>query len=207
MPRVKWRWILPIGHLVVDCVLLVALIAYSNRMFPRQTDIASPSGSFQDAVFLQDRGYEWEPRFDVISGPFMAIASGNLPAGLVAAALRPEAQIPRRKHKWDHIWFLVHEALAFLGWFTVGALVDAGHPRLGKVMLGYLAVRFMLALTGRYEIEWKTQTIFWMCFTMWLIGLGVSHLIGLSRQSPQGRTKLQFRKWFKFTSGISLSDA
>jgi hypothetical protein len=55
MVRVKWRWLLPLGHGLVDCILLVALIAYSNRMFPREKGGLHESPAIRDALFLQGK--------------------------------------------------------------------------------------------------------------------------------------------------------
>jgi hypothetical protein len=97
MVRVKFRWILPIGHLVIDCILLGALIVYSNSHAYR-----GDSGSSRTLILVQESGsVEWDPRTMGPPGSFSAIISGNLPAGLVSVFLRPEAGIVGGRRRWD----------------------------------------------------------------------------------------------------------
>jgi hypothetical protein len=178
MKRVKLRWLLPFGHAVIDCILLVSLIAYSNRMFRQEKGVLYHSAAIQAALFLQEgESVEWDPVTLPPPGPFMLIMSGNLPAGLVSGALRPQARIIRRECRWDRIWFLLQEVAAFASWYLIGFWVDAGRSRLGKVMIAYLAVRFLIALTGASDAGWRFQVLFWLGFTLWLMAVGVSRLI------------------------------
>jgi hypothetical protein len=186
MVRVKCRWLLPLGHVLIDCILLVALIVYSNRISRREKSAVHPPGPIQAALLLQeDLSVEWDPRTSAPPGPFMLIMSGNLPAGLISGILRPEAGIVNRRQPWDRVWFLLPEAVAFLCWYLIGLWIDAGRSRLGKVMIAYLVVRCLLALAGVYDIGWRIQILFWMGFTVWLAGFGSSRLIRVGLRSAR----------------------
>jgi hypothetical protein len=178
MVRVKLRWLLPLGHTLIDCILLFSFIAYSNRQFRGERGALYPSAAIEAVLFLQEGGpVAWDPVTSTPPGPFMLITSGNLPAGLVSDILRPHAWIVRRGHRWDRIWFLLQEAFAFSCWYFIGVWIDAGHSRLGKVMIAYLALRFLIALTGVYDVGWRVQVLFWLGFTLWVAGLVSSRLI------------------------------
>jgi len=178
MTCVKWRWLLPLGHAVVDCTLLVALIAWPDRPFWRENGALHPPAAIQAALFLQEGGsVEWDLTTLPPPGPFILIMSGNPPAGLASSILRPQAGVVRRGHRWDPIWFLVHEAVAFPCWYLLGVWVDAGRFRLGKVMTAFLAWRVLIVFIGAYEVGWRVQVMFWWGFTLWLAWLGLSHLV------------------------------
>ena len=176
--RVKYRWLLPFGHALIDSMLLVAWITLSGRLFPREKDSMYRSAPVQAALFLQEGGsVTWEPANLPPSGPFVLIMSGNLPVGLISAVLRPRASIVRRGHRWDGLWFALQEAIAFPSWYLIGFWIDTYRFRLGKVMIAYLAVRFLVALTGFYDVGMRIQVLFWLGFVLWLTGLGLSRLI------------------------------
>jgi hypothetical protein len=178
MMRVKWRWVLPLGHALIDCILLIALIAYSHRVYRGETrDIPAPT-PIRPALFLQESGsVDWDPRTSNPPGPVLLITTGDFPAGLLAGVLRPNAGDVGRRQPWDPIWFLLHEAFSFPCWYFIGAWIDAGRVRLGKFMIAYAAVRLVLALAGFYEVGWRIQILFWMGLAFWLAGLGLSRLI------------------------------
>jgi hypothetical protein len=177
MVRVKCRWLLPIGHALTDCILLVALIAYPHRLFQQEKGAVYPPAPIHAALFLQEGGsVAWDPKTG-LNEPFMLIMSGNFPAGLISDVLRPQAGVVSRGHRWDRVWFLLHEAVAFPSWYLIGVWIDAGRFGLGKVMIAYLVVRFLIALTGFYDVGWRIQVLFWLGFTLWLAVLGSFRLI------------------------------
>jgi hypothetical protein len=177
MVRVKWRWLLPLGHLLVDCVLLVALIAHSNHLLRRDKGALHRPTHIQSALFLQE-GIPFEPTNIRLSGPSLLITSGNLPAGIVSEFLRPpHDRIVRSGQRLDGVWFLLHESCAFVCWHFIGVWVDVGRMRLRWVMIGYLAMRLLLALTGAYEVGMRIQVLFWFCFMFYLIFVGTSLLV------------------------------
>jgi len=119
---------------------------------------------------------EWDPETHP-SGQFLALMSGNLPAGLISEVLRPQAAMVSRERRWDPVWFLSQEVLAFSCWYLVGAWIDTRHLGLRGVMFAYLALRFLMALTGVYDVAWRFQILCWLAFALWLVGLGSSHVI------------------------------
>lgn len=177
MMRVKWRYALPLLHTLIDCILLAALIAYSNRVFrPQKSTLAGPT-PLTFALFLQENSIEFDPRPSSPPGPFSLIMTGNLPAGVLSGVLRPEAGFIRARQRWDPLWFLIHESLSLSFWYLIGAWIDRGHVRFAVVMIIYFGLRLLLALSGSGEVGWKSQTVFWMGLLLWLVGVGFSKLI------------------------------
>jgi hypothetical protein len=115
----------------------------------------------------------------------LLITTGNLPAGLIASFVRPNAGYVGRRQPWDPIWFLLHESLSFPFWYFIGAWIEAGRVRLGKTMVAYVAVRLLLALSGFYEVGWRTQMLFWMGLAFWLTVLGLSRLINVGLRAAK----------------------
>jgi hypothetical protein len=141
--------------------------------------------SVRPVLLLQESGtVGWDPRTLPPPPESIFLVSGTLPAGLVSTSIRTEAHIQTRGRLWDPIWFLIHEATAFLFWFALGIWLDWGHPRLGEVMLTYLAIRFALGLSnlalGIAEVGWRIQFLFWLGFTLLAIVLALHWLVRLS---------------------------
>jgi hypothetical protein len=185
MTRVRCRYLLPFGHTLIDCILLVAFVMHLSRPFGREGAIHPPSRARPVLLLQESDSFEWDPRTASPPGPFMLITSGNLPAGLISDVVRPEAGFVRRGQPWHHMWFLLQEAVASSCWFLIGLWIDMARPRLGKVMMAYLTLRLLLAFTGAYEIGWRIQISFWMGFMAWLVGLGIYRAI---RLLPRTRT-------------------
>jgi hypothetical protein len=159
-------------------MLLTALIAYTGRVFGHEKANTRRTVGIQTVLLQEGGSVEWEPKYDVSSpGPFMAIVSGNLPAGLISGLARPHAGLLRRRQSWDPTWFLLHEALALSSWYLIGIWVDRGRRRLGMIMIGFLAARFLIALTGSYDIGWRIQVFFWLGFVLWLVALSLSFVV------------------------------
>src|SRR5437868_2213487 len=115
--EIRWRILLPVGHLVVDCVVLALWLWHGNTLYQPTAD--SLRHRIQPILFLHEGvsftvELQWSPPDDLIF-----LASGDLPAMLISDALRPKAYIVTRSKLWDRSWFLIHEALSFSLWFTV----------------------------------------------------------------------------------------
>lgn len=163
MPRVHFRWILPCGHGVVDCILLLAWIGYLSGT-TKQALVSGPSISVKLA---QEQGaVEFDIRYLPPPGPVLLLTTGNLPAGLISTAIRPDAGFERRGQAWDRTWLLLHEALSALSWFLLGLWIDLGGKRLRVPMLLYLVARSAFAVIGVYEVGWRMQIVCWMAFAL-----------------------------------------
>lgn len=175
--RPKCRWLLPIGHLLVDVFLVANLVVHSSAWFqPRQSDLGRTT-VLQPVMLLQE---DAAVEFDLTALPppdeFLVIMSGNPAAGFVSSTVRPHGGVRSRRRPWDPIWFLLHEALSFPCWYLLGAWLDKGWPRLGFVMIMYLAIRAAVAIAGFYEIGWRIQVLFWLGLTLYLLAFGFVRL-------------------------------
>ena len=52
-------------------------------------------------------------------------------------------------------------------------------------MIAYVAVRLLLALSGFYEVGWRTQMLFWMGLAFWLTVLGLPRLINVGLRAAK----------------------
>src|SRR5215472_8920192 len=110
MTRVTFRWLLPFGHLLIDCILLLALISYSKLEFQPKKSAAYAPASIPAALLLQGSGaVEWDVRIEDYREPAALIMSGNLVPGLISSSLRPHGGFVDRNHAWDPVWFLLQE--------------------------------------------------------------------------------------------------
>jgi hypothetical protein len=185
---VRWRWVLPIGHLAIDCVLLTALVSNSNRFRSACCDSA-PAAQFRP-VLLQESvpSIRFEPRNVGPPGPFLLISTGNPVAALVTSAVRPNAWIVGWGRAWDPVWFLLHAVIACVSWYALGFWIDSGRHWLSKIMLIFLATRIVCAATTLYEIGWRIQVLFWWALAMWHLGMLLIYLFRLALCSvPTGR--------------------
>jgi len=60
-------------------------------------------------------------------------------------------------------------------------------------MIGYLAVRSLIALTGSYEVGSRIQVLFWLGFALWLIGLGLFTVVRAALRLPLARRQRRQR--------------
>ena len=170
MARVQYRLGLPFGHILVDSILLLALIAFPNRMFHPKKN------AYSQRTSIPAEGVEFDLRSLPPPGPYMLLATGNPLAGVISSALRPEAGIVTSKHPSDPFWFLLLQTISLPCWFLIGRWVDLGASGLGKAMIAYLFVRSFLAIAGVYDIGSRIQMLFWCFFVVWLISLGLYRL-------------------------------
>jgi len=186
--RVRLQWLLPIAHALIDCILVVSLIRYTDHMFGRKAASVLRLATVQPVLLQEDGSVEWFPMYDARPGPFLVLSSGNLPAGLLSDVLRPGAGVVTRRQRWDPFWFFLNEAFSFACWGLIGRWVDAGRVRLGGILVGYVVARLLIALTGAYDIGWRVQVLFWMAFALWLLGLGVSRLARVGLRLAHSKT-------------------
>jgi hypothetical protein len=171
--RVKWRWMLPAGNALIDCVLLLALASYSDRLVRPKGQLHTSAGT-ESAMFNQE-GIPWEPANLPPSGPYLLIVTGNLPAGIISEMLAAHRGDRRHWQQFDAVWVLVYETASFISWYAIGFHVE-GRRRLSLVLMAYIIVRFLLAIGGAYEVGLRVQVLFWLGCTAWLLGLALLHM-------------------------------
>lgn len=166
MIRIKCKWLLPVGHALLDCVVL----AWCVHSHVRPQEIATTHQvALPLALFLQETP---AIAFDLRTFPppadYMFLQSGNAVAGLIASFLNTTPWIVHGTPGWEPIPFTTYEMLAFASWLLVGVWVDSGRPRLRAVLVAYLVARCLIAAFGVYEVGWRIQMAFWMCLAIWL---------------------------------------
>jgi len=174
MIRGRSRVVLPLGHFLVDVVVLVLWVWHSQDLF-RQTKGAV---WFQPVAMLQENAPQFEPKFDISPpGQYLLLALGNLPAMVVSENVRPRAWYQSRTKLWDPWWFLIHESVASLVWFGLGMYGDSGRLRLSKAIERFLIMRCLV--TPFVNIGWAARLgvlaegLFWMGLIVHFIARGV----------------------------------
>lgn len=168
--NLHWRILLPVGHFLVDCIILsqwLTSAAIHTDAQDGQTSDLRPVIFFQETVTFDLR---FSPPDEI-----ELLASGNLPAMAVASLIVPDGLVVNRDKLWDPVWFSVYEAAAFLVWLALGVLLDTGYLRAGYAMGIYLGARLAaaIAITAVAHIGWRLQVIFWLGLASYLLALGV----------------------------------
>lgn len=172
----NFRWLLPIGHLLVDFVLLASLTGSSVAPFQSSQGLRERLSAFHTVRFQEDVGILFEPKNLPPRDEFLQIISGNPAAGLLSAYLRPDAAVVTRGRWWDRIWFLLHEVISFACWYLLGAWVDSQRLRVRVVMLAYLFMRVVSAAAGLHQFGWRAQIVFWLVVTLFCLVIGLIRL-------------------------------
>lgn len=157
----RLQLILPVAHVLIDCILLASLIHQANQMYRPRTS-APPSHSVVPVLLQDDPSLEWVPMYDSVPEPFMVLSSGNLPAGLLSDVIRPKAAQVTPGRRWDPVWFFLNETFSIGCWFLIGRWADGGHIRLGRISMVYAVARIVIAVTGSYSVGWRIQVLFWL---------------------------------------------
>ena len=186
--RVRLQWLLPIAHALIDCILVVSLIQYADHMFGRKAASVPRLATVQPALLQEDSSVRLIPTWDTTPGPFLVLSSGNLPAGLLSDVLRPGAGLYTPEQRWDPFWVFLNEVFSFACWGLIGRWVDAGRVPLGRILVGYVVARLLIALTGTYDIGWRVQVLFWVGFALWSLGLGLSRLARVGLRLARSKT-------------------
>jgi hypothetical protein len=166
------RWLLPIGNLVIDSIVLALWIWHADGLLMHHHRSGLRSSVHKPIVFLQET-VTFDVR-DIEPDPvFLFLISGNVPAALVSASARPHAHLQTRAKLWDPIWFAIHESISFLVWWLIGMLLDLGRFHLKKTILGFLAAR--LVVVRLLVWSWVTrlagvlEIIFWLVLAIYAI--------------------------------------
>jgi hypothetical protein len=121
---------------------------------------AQPAVIIQTVALQDDAEVAWDPIIlDAIPGDLMAIESANPLAAGLAACFVPDAT----KGRVDARWLFVHESAGFMAWFLLGIWAER-RVRLGWVLGGFLLLRVFCSPGA--------QSLFWVVFLCWLLGLG-----------------------------------
>ena len=167
----RWRTILPLGHFVVDCLILALWLWQAQSLYRPKAML--PARGVEPVFFLQEGGsVQWNPIFHP-PDEYLLLSAGTFPALLVSDSIKPEAHVITPAKLWDPAWFCVHESASILIWFAIGALLDSGFFRIRKSIAAYLVVRLGFALLstvpGVADIGWRVEVLFWIAFIVYLI--------------------------------------
>jgi hypothetical protein len=179
---VRYRIWLPIGHALIDCVLLVSYLWSGHQMLQREKN-----GEFS---LVQEEGpVEWAPIYMPPPPKFQLILMGTAPAGMLSSTLRPKAGRMNRRTSWDPVWFAIHESTAIGFWFLLGWWIDSGNRTLAKTMVAYLASRVVFAIlsivAGAAMAGVALQGLFWFALLIYAVLQGLGWTI--RRLSPTGQ--------------------
>jgi hypothetical protein len=194
MARIPFRWLLPLGHLLIDCAALALLIWHTYALFGKMKADAAV-GVVRPVALLQEAGAPgWEFSHREPSPEFVFLDAGNPLATIVTSLTRPRAYIPTRKQPWDPFWFLIQESVSFPIWFLVGMWAERGHPRLQEWGKGYLIFRafcvVLLTTAATAQIGSRLAIFFWLAVVLYVIakflGWTARNLIRLLRDRENG---------------------
>jgi hypothetical protein len=178
---VRYRIRLPVAHTLIDSVLVAAWIWHGYLLIRQQErrDLSLlPAAALRMAA--QD-GVEWKPIHLPPPPEFNLILTGTMPAGMVSMALRPDAWRVYRHTVWDPVWFAIHEAIAIVFWFLIGARIDSGHRALVRTMWLYLCARGGFAVLsialGIAAPGAAFQSLFWFGLFLYAILRAVWRLV------------------------------
>ena len=112
MARLRYRWLLPFGHLLVDVIVLSHFIWQGHQW---QRDLCRPP-VIRTEVPASEGTVMWDPRYFWWRPPqdFVFLVAGTLPVGLISGVVRPRAILQDCDRLWDPLWFSIHEGIAFL---------------------------------------------------------------------------------------------
>jgi len=99
---------LPIGHQIVDGIVLALWIWHAHGLLMHHHRSGLRSSMVRPVLFLQET-VTFAVRDIEPDHQFMFLTAGDLPAALVSMAARPRASIQTRKKLWDPTWFVIHE--------------------------------------------------------------------------------------------------
>jgi len=175
MARLRYRWLLPLGHLLVDVIVLSHIIGYAYSVLRQD-----PHPCLPPHVPLSQ--ISW---CNPLPPDFKLLVFATPPAGWIALALRPDASIQTCWHLWDPAWFAIHESVALLFWFLVGAWQDSPTARSRKLLGVYLGLRFALSplcwFNGLALVAAAVEGVFWIVVCCRALDRGCSWLLRLLR--------------------------
>ena len=185
MARLRYRYLLPLGHALVDVIVLSHFIWGAHHVLQSENNLRSPT-----MLYAQETVERWDFR-PICSAPppdLTLLATGTLPAGLISLAVRPEANWRNCDRLWDPAWFAIHETTSLLFWFLVGWWSDSPGAPLRRLLGGYLLLRFALIplcwLPAWSEAGARVQMLFWLVFFICVLVQGSWWLLRRLRPRP-----------------------
>jgi hypothetical protein len=174
MTRIRYRWLLPIGHLLIDTLVLVLCLWHSQTVLHRSRSYSLGKSGLTKAVMLQEAGAPgWDFRNAPVPEEYAFLRVGNLPALIVSSIARPKAFNQIRSTLWDPWWFLIHELVSFAVWFGLGRAADFTGQRPRTMLWQFLALRGALAPFVTLPIIARLgvllEGIFWLGVVIYLV--------------------------------------
>jgi hypothetical protein len=163
MTRQGFRWLLPAGHLLIDCLVLALWVWHAETVDRERPSFHAMAVA--RPVSITNSPYPRPPQ------KFGFLVVGTLPVGIVSIAIRPQAVSRSPRQGWDPIWFLVHQGLSFPWWLLIGAFIDSGRWPLGKLMASYLSARLffgmLILVPGMARLGVLVELLFWFGLGVW----------------------------------------
>jgi hypothetical protein len=170
MKTLRLRWILPVGHLMIDLILAGALIREGRDAFRNEKARLQPS-QFRNAAYLQEASLAigFDGRYNCWPQPdaYRMIVYGSFPASIVPSLVIPQWGGTRSQLlNWE--WFASNEICALIYWLTIGMLFETRLPQLRRIALVFLGIRFaaLLALPTQHFGPGLVG-LFWFALLMW----------------------------------------
>jgi hypothetical protein len=179
MARLRYRWLLPLGHALVDVIVISHLI-WQGYQWQRQLCRQPPVVRTETPP--SEGAERWDPRtlWDGRPRDLDFLLVGTIPAGLISYAARPEAGLQNCSRWWDPVWFSIYESIALLFWFLLGGWLDRPGAPLRKLLGVYLGLRLAFALfcwlVGMPSLGPGVETLFWIVLCYRALDRGCSCL-------------------------------
>ena len=174
MARLRYRWLLPLGHALVDAIVISHIIWRVPTWH-----LAQPSVQTTSELLLNARSVD-----------VMLLVSGTLPAGVIHVTVEMRGiswgrydivlpgLAPFESCAWA--WVALFEMCALTFWFLMGSWSDSRGPPLRRVLCGYLMLRFALVPLCWSELSGPgigLELMFWLIFAVYALVLGCRWLL------------------------------
>jgi hypothetical protein len=169
MYGVRFRYLLPYGHLLIDVICLVVGVWHLNAIRGRVKSDLNPQPIVHPALLQEAGAPGWDFRHVYIPPveEYVFLGLGNLPACIVAVSIRPHGMLMpmTRGPLWDTSWLLIQESLAFPLWFAAGILADSRGGLFAGWCRWFIAARFLFAVfllaPGIARLGLFAEILFW----------------------------------------------
>jgi hypothetical protein len=157
--RLRHRWLLPLGHLAVDVIVLVLWLWHADTIRHRMK--AFPAGVVLKPVMMQEAGAPgWDFRRFSPPDEAMFLGLGSAPAFMVTSIAGPDFYPRKSRRMWDPRWFLIQELVSFPVWLAIGAYADRGSRKFAKWMYATFSCVARLQCLSSFN-SWPGSALFW----------------------------------------------